>query len=573
MDLGVLMQAVPGGDYVSAVKALPVLLVLLAWARLLTWIDKDAPAAHLPRIPINMGMIGVGIFAFILCFFLPDFWVALGSLVGVIAVEMGAYLVIRHQKVGLGDLSAQFSDFLKSRGAGKEKQGKAVAGQVQIVDRNNALVRAPDAETPERAVYDIVQSMLYEALLKGMERLELVPAESGFAVRYYVDGMPYSGQQLTRPAAAEAITFFKQTAGLDLNEKRKPQVGVFKTAMDNKRRELQVRTSGSSAGEQLYIVAEPKKRHELKLDQLGFTPDQLQVVEESVAQGQGIVLVAAPKGQGLTSTLYALVRRHDAFLSHIQTIEREPQDDLEGMKQNRLPATPSATEELKITEWVASQEPDVVLMSQLENPRSALELVKYAATGKRVYVGMLAGSAFEALSQWRRMIGDDNLAMQHLSMIICGRVVRRLCAACKVAYQPDPETLRKLNLDPQKISQLYQARSQPMRDNKGHEIPCQFCHDLYFQGRFGVYEVLVVDDEVRQAVISGGATNQLRAAYRKQRGRYLQEQALAVVETGVTSVQEVLRALRAGESSAASSSSAARPATSPPKAPARPAKS
>jgi type II secretory ATPase GspE/PulE/Tfp pilus assembly ATPase PilB-like protein len=130
--------------------------------------------------------------------------------------------------------------------------------------------------------------------------------------------------------------------------------------------------------------------------------------------------------------------------------------------------------------------------------------------------------------------------------------MRRLCAACKAAYSPDPTTLRKLNMDPDKISTLYQARTQPMRDQKGNPIPCEFCKELYFKGRLGVYEIFLVDDDVRSVIEAGGSLNQLKAAFRKQRGKYLQEAALAQVEAGETSVQEVLRVMKEGDGGSAS---------------------
>jgi general secretion pathway protein E/type IV pilus assembly protein PilB len=119
--------------------------------------------------------------------------------------------------------------------------------------------------------------------------------------------------------------------------------------------------------------------------------------------------------------------------------------------------------------------------------------------------------------------------------------------ACKVGYSPDPESLRKLNMDPNRVTQLFQARTQPLRDPKGNPMTCDFCQDLRFKGRFGVYEVFVIDDEARSAVLAGGTLNQLKTIFRKGRGRYLQEMALAQVEAGETSVQEVLRVLKGPE--------------------------
>src|SRR5690606_13423378 len=259
-----------------------------------------------------------------------------------------------------------------------------------------------------------------------------------------------------------------------------------------------------------------------------------------------------PKDQGLTTMFYAILRAHDAFLTHIQTIEREPDQDLEGITQNTLPPGANPADEIKQTDWIISQEVDVLGMARVEAPESARALARYAIgeTSKRVYIGMRANNTFEALAQWRKLVGDDTLAMNSLRLIINGRVLRRLCNACKVAFAPDPAMLKKLNLSGE-IQQLFQARTEPLRDPKGNPLKCEFCQDLRFKGRTGFFELLVVDDRIREVVVSGGSTEQLKAAFRKQRGHYLQEAALRRVESGDTSIQEVLRVLKpAGSASA-----------------------
>jgi general secretion pathway protein E/type IV pilus assembly protein PilB len=229
---------------------------------------------------------------------------------------------------------------------------------------------------------------------------------------------------------------------------------------------------------------------------------------------------------------------------HVHTVERAPELELEGITQNKLPANSSPADELKQVQWVLSQEPDVVLVGLVENPQSAAELSRYASDQRRVYAGLHAVNTFDAIRQWRKMVGDDALAVENMKVVVAGRLVRRLCSACKVGYQPDPNQLRKLNIDPGSVSKLYLARKEPMRDAKGNIVPCTFCYDLAFKGRFGVFEVFVIDDEVKQIIRNGGSDNLLKQAFRKQQQKLLQEMALAHVQVGETSVEEVLRVLR-----------------------------
>lgn len=543
MDFVGLTAVVEVGQYISAWKTIPILIIFFAWARLLTWADKDAPAARLPREMLNIGLLSGMILGFALFFLLPGFWGASLVLLVVMAASAGTYLLIRKQKVGLGDLKQQFTSWIQNFGK-KDKEIVSAPGEVQIYDAQGNPMAAPEAETEDRVAYDAVQWLLTNPLKVEAERLEMMPAEGGSKVRYYVDGVSYTAPDLNRANAAAAITYLKQASGLDIEDRRKPQKGKLKVAVDKQRRDLQIQTAGSAAGESLQLMSESKKRHAHKIEEMGFTSDQLEAIQQAVQEGKGIVLVAAPKTQGLTSLLYAILRSHDAFMSHIQTIERAPDQDLEGITQNNLPATASAAEEAKMTDWVSSQEPDVLMINQLEDPHSARALIKYAASGKRVYIGMRAGNTIDALAQWRKIVGDDKQAMMNLELIIAGRVIRRLCMACKVGYAPDPATLRKLNIDPDRVGKLYQARAEPLRDQRGNPVPCDFCRDLRFKGRIGVYEVFIINDDVRLVIQAGGSPNQLKAVFRKQHGRYLQEQALAQVEKGETSVQEVLRVLR-----------------------------
>jgi type II secretory ATPase GspE/PulE/Tfp pilus assembly ATPase PilB-like protein len=423
---------------------------------------------------------------------------------------------------------------------------------VQIINKSGAMVPPPEAEAPERPAYDALQNALIEPLRKNAEQIDIAPAETGALVKYSVDGVAYRGAAFDRANGGVAVGMLKGAAGLDVNDRRKPQRGALKLGADGRRTEFRIDTAGTTAGEYVRLMAEPKKRHDFNVDTLGFTAQQKQLLRELIEDRTGVVIVSAPKGQGLTSALYAVMRGHDAFLEHIHTVERAPDIDLEGITQNKLAANASAADEQKLVNWVISQEPDVLLVSKVEDPRTASELIRFAGDkerNRRVYVGMQANSTFEALAAWRKLVGDERKAVENLKLIMNGRVLRRLCNACKVGYTPDPNTLRKLGMDPDKSTTLFQARSQPLRDQKGNPIPCEFCKDLRFKGRTGVFEFFHFDDEARNVIsTAGGSANTLKQVFRKQRGKFLQEEALGMVEKGDTSVQEVLRVLKGGES-------------------------
>jgi len=551
------LSTIPTGPYLNGILLLVLVVVLFIWACWMTWVDKDSLDVHLPRQLLNLVMMAGLIVAMFIILIMPlgaaGGFCAFG---GIFVAEIGVYLGWRYQKAGLSDLSSQFANFFASKGGGKTKEAKEVAGQVTIFNKSGSAMQAPDAGTPERQQFDAAQMVLGDPLRKNAERIDLAVSADGAALSYFVDGFKYDGAIMDRNAATNAVTYLKFTAGLDMNERRKPQVGGFRTLVDGVKREMRISTKGSSSGESLSLVADPKQRHSFTVDRLGFTEAQLATVKSIITDNGGLVLLTAPTGHGLTAMEYAIMRAHDAFLQHLVTIERTAEQEIEGVNQNVIGAAATAAEEAKQVSWVVSQEPDVILAATIEDSNSARDLAGYAENPKkRVYVGLRVGNTFEALRHWRKLVGDDNLAIGGLRMIIASRLPRKLCEACKVAYTPDPTLLKKLNMDPAKVTKLYQNRSSPLRDNKGRIVPCLECLDLTYKGRLPIFEVLVIDDDIRQLLLRNGSDNELKAAFRKQRGKYLQEVALDLVEEGFTSVNEVQRVLRPPEPARTSSGS------------------
>lgn len=576
-----LADMIVGGGYVSIFKTVVLLAILLLWARLLTWADQDAPAAHLPRFQLNGANVGGMALAYALVFLLPmSFWLIVPIVLAIMGVEIAVYLHLRNKVAGLSDLKKQWADWKK--GMTPKKKSDA-PGAVSLISKGGPLP-VPAGQSPDRAAYDAVQIALTDPLRKGAEQIDLTPAgEGGVAVKYLVDCVSYTlPTTLDVAAGPAAITYIKSAAGLDVNERRKPQKAKMKLTVDNDKRESEVQAAGTTAGEFIRINLELGKRHSRKLPDLGFNEQQLATVKGLIADKGGIVLLTTPKGQGLTQLMYGMMRGHDAFMEHMQSVERDPPESIEGVTANPLSASATPEEEFAKVDWMTSQHPDVVLVDKVESPKSAASLIRYAmgdedTPGKRVYIGMRASSGMEALEQWRKLAGSDPQAMQAVKAVITGRVLRNLCHACKESYSPDPNTLRKLNMNPEKVTTLFKARETPLRDPKGNPVPCQFCKDLRFKGRQGVFEVMMVTDELRTAIAADAAApggklgSNFRAAFRKGRGRYLQEEALALVEQGQTSVQEVLRVLKPGEGAASAPAAPARAAAAPAAAPRAPA--
>ena len=232
----VIASTVGGGGYINLLKILPVLIILLLWARLLTWVDKDAEELRLPREMINIGLLGGFVVAFGLFFGLPNFFLATLALIAVLGVEAGVYLNIRKSKASFKDLKKEFATWVKTRGGKKvEKKVEAAAGQVSVIKRSGEPTLPPDEESPDRPFYDGIQVALKEGLAKGADQIELAPEAEGIVAKYVVDGVSYRAATLAPNVGAGVISKLKEAAGLIVDEVRKPQVGSFKVTFEGKK--------------------------------------------------------------------------------------------------------------------------------------------------------------------------------------------------------------------------------------------------------------------------------------------------------------------------------------------------
>ncbi|MEM6313074.1 MAG: ATPase, T2SS/T4P/T4SS family, partial [Planctomycetota bacterium] len=437
--------------YVNGLLAIPFVIVILLAAKLAAWADKDAKANRLPQQYLNIVNLVAIALAGLLFFALPSFPLAFAGCVLTLLVAAGIYLGVRNSKVGLGDLGEELGDYFASLKPGnknprrktKGEEETAVEGEVVLLDKAKMAVRVPEAEEPTRPGYVALQQVLAQPLQQGAERIDLLPGSNGAQVRYSVDGVTYPGATLSTDHASAAVAMLKQIVGLDFNERRKIQSGTLNARSANGTHKIDVRTSGSTNGEQLKLDVDVGSRYTMKLDELGFRKSQLERIRNQLTE-PGIVLVACPPGNGLHTLLYGFLREHDAFLSHIQTLERDELADLEGITQNVLGP---GDDEAERVDWLVSQQSDVMMLQKLENPQAGKILAEYAKN-HTAYLGIRASSTFDAITRWRKFVGDDKAALGSLKLVVAGRVFRRLCPATKVAYKPDERSLRSMGLSP-----------------------------------------------------------------------------------------------------------------------------
>jgi len=534
---------VPAGDlYIHPAKLLTILVGFALWTLFAQWVDKDTVAVNTFRTVWNMVTIVSGAIAMLLLLFLPSFWLALAAFL-VINVVSGAFYVF-HRNARVVDEDRAFTPahvrrLLSGNKSASEKRLE-VKERVRLVASDGRHLGIPE-ENDQRELFALTQDLMFDVLLRRAERVSVVPAGQVAKVQVSIDGIAGEREPLERGIGDALTAYFKEAAGLNLEERRKPQKGKMSASVADSNYDLVVRTSGSTAGESmtLRIVGDEKN---LKIADIGFTAQQLEAVKELVYADKGLLVLTAPPRGGLTTSAYSFSRSHDAFLQNIQTLEIERKMEIENITQNvYVPREDHAfSDELQ---RLVRTDPDVIVIPKIPDRDldSAVFASKAAVKKQNVYVALPALDLWDGLRRWASLVGDAKLLSRSVFAITHQRLVRKLCENCKAPYKPDPATLKKLNLPSDKV--LYRP-PEPEYDKHGNPILCNNCQGSGYVGRTAVFNLLVLDDELREVIANGGSLADVRGAAIKKGGLGLQQTALQKVLDGVTSIEEVVRATK-----------------------------
>lgn len=236
-----------------------------------------------------------------------------------------------------------------------------------------------------------------------------------------------------------------------------------------------------------------------------------------------------------------MLRNHDPFMNHINTLEKQPSAELPNITQHTftLSDTGSTTYPQKL-QAVLRMGPDIIGIADCNEAQSASLACQAAKDGKIAYATIDATSVIQALGKWLKLVADKDLVADTLAAIINQRLVRKLCTECRQAYQPNQGLFRKFNIPSDKIKVLYRP-GEIEYDKRGKPIVCDNCQGTGFADRTGIFETIVVTDELRQVIKNAKSLQEVAAHFRRAGMLYLQEQSIKKVSEGITSINEVIR--------------------------------
>ena len=534
-----LIAAVEYGGYISLWKLLLFAAALFGWAPLVRWVFIDAQAVRTNAFVWTLAMAMSGVAALLLWLLIPVFFIGLLLYLIVVGGTIMAYVTHRNSQVA--DFEKVLSaDHLRGLFVNSNKKIEKVSHGLTFLTGNGNEVPLPEPKSIELEGFMVTCDLIDDAVWSRADVVRLVPQKEEYAVVYEIDGA-VSKQDPRSHEEVDSFTYYiKQLAVLEVEEKRKPQTGRFTAILpDGEQTNWEVRTSGSTAGEQIRIerISAIVSR---KVADLGLNENQLESIRGLRDVKGGLILVSGIKKSGLTSTFYTLIGNHDPFLNNINTLEKETSAELQNITQFTYSLSDTGTTFARRLQSVFRKGPDIVGVGACEDAQTAQLASAGAKDDRVVYVVMEATSVNEAITKWLKLVSDNELVAETLTAVINQRLVRQLCTECRQPYQPNPALFKKFNISPEEASTFYRP-GEIEYDKHGKAIACEHCQGTGFYGRIGLFETVRIDDKLKQVIRKAKSAKEVTAAFRRSGMLYMQEQSIKKVAAGVTSINEVIR--------------------------------
>ena len=372
-------------------------------------------------------------------------------------------------------------------------------------------------ETEDDApIIRMINALLTQAARDGASDIHIEPFESYSLVRFRVDGALRDVVRPKRELHAALVSRIKIMAQLDIAEKRLPQDGRITLRIGGRPVDVRVSTLPTGHGERAVLRLLEKDAGRLDLGRLGMAPGTLASFHKLVHQPHGIVLVTGPTGSGKTTTLYSALARIDSTTVNVMTVEDPIEYDLEGIGQTQVNARIDMTF-AKALRSILRQDPDVIMIGEIRDLETAQIAVQASLTGHLVLATLHTNDAVSAVTRLIDMGVEPFLLSSSLLGIGAQRLVRKLCPQCR---QPDP------------ITKGWRA------------VGCLACNKTGYTGRTGIYELLVVDDEVRALVHRNAGEGEIRGSAVRNGMQTMRDDGQRWVQAGITSQDEVVRVTR-----------------------------
>ncbi len=402
--------------------------------------------------------------------------------------------------------------------------------KVDFISRD-AIAEVIDEEPmdEEAPVIKLVSLLIMEAFRLRASDIHLEPLEKRFRVRYRIDGILYETEEPPKRLQGSIISRIKIMANLSIAEKRMPQDGRIKLTVLNKDIDLRVSTLPTQHGESVVLRILDKSSLSLGLAELGFLSDDEKKFKELISLPNGILLITGPTGSGKTTTLYACLHDINRPDKKIITVEDPIEYQLTGINQVQISEKIGLTF-AHVLRSILRQAPNVIMVGEIRDKETASIAVNASLTGHLVLSTLHTNDAAGAITRLVDQGVKPFLVASSVRAVLAQRLVRRICKDCRQPVRPEEEVLKKLKIARERLE------SATLYKGKG----CAACNQTGYRGRIGLFELLVVDDEIQKMIYQNSMSNQIKRRAREMGMRTLREDGIQKVFAGWTTLEEVL---------------------------------
>lgn len=389
------------------------------------------------------------------------------------------------------------------------------------------IIGKTSAQIAEDApVIKLVNVMITQAFRDRVSDIHVEPEEEMVRVRSRIDGILHEVAILPKKLQTAVISRIKIMGKMDIAENRKPQDGRIRMRLENKDLDMRVSTFPTIHGENVVMRILDKSSVVFGLKELGLMDKDMEDFNKAIRRPNGIILVTGPTGSGKTSTLYAALTTISTIEKNIITIEDPVEYELPLIRQTQINVKAGITfaEGLRS---ILRQDPDIVMVGEIRDKETADVAIQAALTGHLVFSTLHTNDAPSSLTRLIDMGVEPFLISSSVIAIIAQRLVRLICTKCKKAYQPPPEVLQELGME--KGTEFFRGQG------------CIKCRETGFMGRMGIFEILILNEEIRRMVDARITADDIKRKAKELGMRTLREDGLQKVRSGQTTPEEVLR--------------------------------
>ncbi len=381
-------------------------------------------------------------------------------------------------------------------------------------------------------IVNLVNLAVLTAVRDGASDIHVEPTKKSTLIRYRIDGQLRELMNTPPGMHSAIVSRIKVIGKMDIAERRLPQEGRVHVVAEGREIDLRVSSMPTLLGEKIVLRILDKKNLQVKLDQLGFEAEQLARFRRIFMRANGIVLVTGPTGSGKTTTLYSVLELLSAVERNIVTIEDPVEYQLDGINQIQTNEA-VGLDFVRALRSVLRQDPDVIMVGEIRDVETARVAIQAALTGHLVLSTLHTNSAPGAFTRLANMGVESYLLAAAINGVVAQRLARKICPHCRTSYYPSESALADAGWKGDASAVFYKGEG------------CSKCHDSGFLGRAGIYEVLEVTDPVRHELQREVDEEAVRRAARKAGWLPLREEGLHLVQTGRSTLEEVLRVTHA----------------------------